>query len=75
MLADEGTRAGLPVQTTTERGLDHGAWTALIYLAPSATIPVVALSITGGSPQEHMTWGRVVARAIEGGVRRSSRPG
>jgi 4,5-DOPA dioxygenase extradiol len=72
MLADEGRRAGLAVQTTTEWGLDHGAWTALMYLAPSATIPVVALSITGGSPEEHMAWGGAVAKAVERSGRRAA---
>jgi len=72
MLADEGARAGLPVETTTDWGLDHGAWTALMYLAPSATIPVVALSITGRTPDEHMAWGRAVARAVERSGRRAA---
>jgi 4,5-DOPA dioxygenase extradiol len=64
ILREEGVRAGLPVRVTNEWGLDHGAWTALRPLAPSARIPVLALSISDGSPRDHVAWGQVVGRAV-----------
>jgi len=68
-LVGAGTRNGLPVDASEEWGLDHGAWTALAALAPSASIPVVAISYTLAPPTDHLRWGRAIAEAIEGSGR------
>jgi 4,5-DOPA dioxygenase extradiol len=70
-LVAAGRRAGLYVEANRDWGLDHGAWTALRPLAPSATIPVIPLSITGASPAEHLRWGDVVAAALKAAGRRA----
>jgi len=69
-LAEEGVRAGLQVAATEDWGLDHGAWTVLRPLAPSARIPVVALSISRAAPDRHLSWGRAVGRAVARSGRR-----
>ncbi|MCI4356586.1 MAG: hypothetical protein L3K18_05525 [Thermoplasmata archaeon] len=64
-LVAAGRAAGVAVQESQEWGLDHGAWSALHPLAPSARIPVVALSTTDASAADHVRWGEQVARASE----------
>jgi 4,5-DOPA dioxygenase extradiol len=63
-LVGAGRAAGVPVAESEEWGLDHGAWTALSALAPSATTPVVALSYSLGSPEDHLRWGRAIADGV-----------
>lgn len=71
MLVEEGQKAGLPVATTTEWGLDHGAWAPLMHLAPAADVPVVPLSIADLPPQQHIAWGRAIRAAVARAERRA----
>jgi 4,5-DOPA dioxygenase extradiol len=64
-LMEEGRRRHLEVATTEDWGLDHGAWAALLHIAPSAKIPVVPLSIAPLPPEDHMAWGEAIASAVE----------
>jgi 4,5-DOPA dioxygenase extradiol len=64
-LIAEGVRSGVAAEESEEWGLDHGAWSALAALAPSAKIPVVALSFSLLPPSQHQAWGQAVARAAE----------
>lgn len=64
-LVAEGLRSGLPAEESEEWGLDHGAWSALAPLAPSAKIPVVALSFSLADPAAHRRWGEAIARAAD----------
>ncbi len=56
----EGKRRHLSVEATEEWGLDHGAWAALINVAPDANVPVVPLSISGFPASEHLVWGEAI---------------
>ncbi len=54
--------ADIPVQLVDQGGLDHGAWTALRYLFPSADIPVLPLAfVPTDSPQEQFRLGEALA--------------
>jgi 4,5-DOPA dioxygenase extradiol len=64
LLVEEGKRRHLPVEATSEHGLDHGAWAPLLHIAPGATIPVVPLSITFLPPEEHRAWGEAIGAAL-----------
>lgn len=41
------------VSTTTDWGLDHGAWTVLKHIFPSADVPAFQISIDWGKPMSH----------------------
>lgn len=60
-IAERGSNAGLKIQTTTEWGLDHGAWTPLIYMLPSSKIPIIPISVErNGRPEDYETLGHVI---------------
>jgi aromatic ring-opening dioxygenase catalytic subunit (LigB family) len=53
---------GMPSETETQRGLDHGAFVPLMLIAPEANIPVVQLSLVADlDPEIHLAMGRALA--------------
>lgn len=64
LIVQEGRRRGIDVETTTDWGLDHGAWATLLHVAPSANIPVVPMSITALPAEDHLAWGEAIRAAV-----------
>jgi 4,5-DOPA dioxygenase extradiol len=51
------------------RGLDHGAWSPLLYAWPEADVPVVPLALqTPSGPRHHVLLGNVLAPLAREGV-------
>jgi 4,5-DOPA dioxygenase extradiol len=52
---------GFPAGPDGARGLDHGAWSPLLFLFPAADVPVVQLSLlAGASPERFLDVGRAL---------------
>jgi 4,5-DOPA dioxygenase extradiol len=65
LLKDAGFTAGIDGC----RGLDHGAWSPLLYMYPKADIPVVQISVQPAfGPRHHVEIGRSLRKLSEEGV-------
>ncbi len=61
--------AGLGAAIDGTRGLDHGAWSPLLYMYPQADIPVVQISVQPAlGPRHHVAVGNAVKRLSGDGV-------
>ncbi|MBM9501156.1 4,5-DOPA dioxygenase extradiol [Leptospira sp. 201903071] len=59
----------VPVQTTSEWGIDHGSWGVLYFLFQKANFPVVQLSIDASlSPEQQYTIGKELRQLREEGT-------
>ncbi|MBI3286600.1 MAG: hypothetical protein HYZ68_00985 [Chloroflexi bacterium] len=56
-----GRRAGREVDSTQDRGLDHGHFVPLCVLVPRTNIPVIPLSTSRRFFEECLRWGEVIA--------------
>jgi 4,5-DOPA dioxygenase extradiol len=61
--------AGITAAIDGCRGLDHGAWSPLLYMYPAADIPVVQISVQPElGPQHHVALGNSVRKLADEGV-------
>jgi 4,5-DOPA dioxygenase extradiol len=63
-LVGSAQAAGVDAEATEEWGLDHGAWAPLMHLLPEGNTPVVPVSITQRSPEDHLDLGRAFRSAL-----------
>jgi len=69
-LVQKGQERHIPVKATQEWGLDHGAWASLMHISPGARVPVVPLSISNSTTQDHLAWGRAIGEALRASPKR-----
>jgi len=63
------TSAGWPARSDAWRGFDHGTFSVLAPMFPTADVPVVQLSMKKGfDPGEHLLAGQALARLRDEGV-------
>jgi aromatic ring-opening dioxygenase catalytic subunit (LigB family) len=68
-VVDALATAGIAAATEHERGYDHGVFVPFMLVDPTATIPVVPLSlVTGLDPERHLAIGRALAPLRREGV-------
>src|SRR5439155_17946323 len=58
--------AGIGASIDGSRGLDHGAWSPLLYAYPEADVPVVQISVQPAlGPRHHLNVGRMLRPLTE----------